>query len=272
MSLSIITNVGALVAGNELSNNQSALNETISQLSSGKRVVNAKDDPGALVLASEEQGLIGELGKAQSNATNATAFLQTADGALANVINLLQTAQQLATEASDGSFSASQLTALNSQYQAILSSITQIVNGSTYNGTSLLTGNSVTFQVGATNSANDQLTITLPTVSVAGLGLTGTSLTSQANAQAALTAVNTAVATASGDRGGLGATEQQLGSISNNLQSTVQNLTTALSNIQDTNVATAYAQFTQESVLQQAGIQVLRQADATPSQLLALFQ
>ncbi len=123
MSLSVVTNVGSLVASNELTNNQTALNETIAQLSSGKRIVNAQDDPGDLVLATEEQGLIGAFGKAQSNTANATLFLQTADGALSNIANLLQTAQQLATEASDGSFSSSQLTALNSQFQAILNSV-----------------------------------------------------------------------------------------------------------------------------------------------------
>ena len=272
MSLSVITNIGSLVASNELSNNQTALNETTAQLSSGKRIVNASDDPGDLVLATEEQGLIGALGKAQNNTANATLFLQTADGALSNIANLLQTAQQLATEASDGSFSSSQLTALNSQFQAILGSITQIVNGSTFNGTSLLQGASITFQVGATNSSNDQLTITLPKVDTTTLAINSSSLSTQTNAQSALAAVTAALATVAGARGSLGASEQQLSAISNNLQSTTQNLTSALSTIQDANIAQTYATYTQEQVLQQIGVQVLRQADSTPTQLVALFQ
>ena len=80
------------------------------------------------------------------------------------------------------------------------------------------------------------------------------------------------MATVAGDRGTVGATEGQLSAISANLQSTVENLTSALSTIQDANVAQTFAQFSKESVLQQAGVQVLKQADATPSQLLALFQ
>jgi len=272
MSLSIVTNVASLIASDELTNNQTAINQTTAQLSSGKRIVNASDDPGDLVLATEEQGLLGAFGQAQNNTANATSFLQTADGALSNIANLLQTAQQLATEASDGSFSSGQLTALDGQYQAILKSVTQIVNGSTFNGTSLLTGASVTFQVGATNSANDQLTVALPSVSVSALLLTGTSLTSNGNAQTALGAVTTALATVAGARGSLGASEQQLSAISNNLQSTTQNLTSALSTIQDANIAQTYATFTQESVQQQIGVQVLRQADQTPTNLVALFQ
>ena len=130
----------------------------------------------------------------------------------------------------------------------------------------------ITFQVGATNSTNDQLTITLPSVAVSTLSLSGTDLTSQTDAQTALGKVTTALATVAGARGALGASEQQLSAISSNLQSTTQNLTSALSTIQDTNVAQTYAQFTQESTLQQIGVQVLRQADSTPSQLVALFQ
>jgi flagellin len=272
MSLSLITNIGSMTAADALTANQTDLNQSIAQLSTGKRIVTAADDPAGLAIAMETQGLIGGLNQASANASNAQSFLQTADGALANIGTLLQTAQQLATEASDGSFNGSQLTALDAQYQSILTSIDQIANGSQFNGISLLSGAAVTFQVGATNSANDQLAVTMPTADTATLGVNGTDLTTQANAQAAITAVTSALAALAGDRGTVGAAEQQLTAISNNLSSTVQNLTSALSTIQDANVAQTFAKFTQESVLQQAGVQVLKQADNTPSQLLALFQ
>jgi flagellin len=272
MSLSLITNIGSLTAYNALTNNQTALNQSIAQLSSGKRIVTAADDPGGLSIAITTQGLLGALGQASTNATNAQAFLQTADGALSNIGNLLQTSQQLATEAADGSFNGSQLTSIDSQYQAILTSINQIANGSQFNGISLFTGSPVTFQVGATNTANDQLSVTIAKADTTTLAVNGTSLTSQANAQAALTKVTAALATIAGDRDTIGSSEQALTAVSNNLQSIQQNLTTALSNIQDANVAQTYAKFTKESVLQQAGVQVLKQADQTPSQLVALFQ
>src|SRR5262249_14484093 len=117
-----------------------------------------------------------------------------------------------------------------------------------------------------------QLSITIPKADAVTLAINGTSLTSQANAQAAITKVTAALQTVASDRGTVGATEGQLSAISNNLTSTVQNLTNALSTIQDANVAQTYATFTKETVLQQAGVQVLKQADNTPSQLLALFQ
>src|SRR5208282_5206787 len=161
MALSLVTNIGSLIAANALTDNQSALNTSISQLSTGNRIVSAATDPGGLSIATETSGLLGALNQATSNATNAQAFLETADGALSNIATQLQTAQQLATEAADGSYNSTQLGSINSQYQAILSSINQIANGASFNGISLLTGTSVTFQVGATNTANDQLSVTV---------------------------------------------------------------------------------------------------------------
>jgi flagellin len=272
MSLSLITNIGSLQASNALTNNQAALTQTIAQLSSGKRIVSAADDPGGLSIAIESQGLLGALNQASSNAGNAQSFLQTADGALSNIGNLLQTAQQLATEAADGSFNSTQLASIDSQYQAILTSINQIANGSSFNGISLFTGTAVTFQVGATNTANDQLAVTIAKADTTTLAVNATDLTTQAHAQAALTKVTAALATVAGDRATVGSAEQSLTAVSNNLQSTEENLTTALSGIQDANVAQTFAKFTKESVLQQAGVQVLKQADQTPSQLVALFQ
>jgi flagellin len=272
MALSLITNIGALQASDALTNNQTAMNTSIAQLSTGKRIVSAATDPGGLSIATETQGLLGALNQASQNTSNAQSFLQTADGALSNIANLLQTAQQLATEAADGSYNSTQLTSINSQYTSILSSINQIANGASFNGISLLTGNAVTFQVGATNTANDQLTVTLAKADTGTLSINSTNLSNQANAQAAITAVTTALATIAGDRDTVGSSEQSLNAVSSNLQSTEQNLTSALSTIQDANVAQTYATFTQQSVLQQAGVQVLRQAEQTPSQLVALFQ
>ena len=272
MSISLITNIGSLTAANALTNNQAALTQSIAQLSSGKRIVNASTDPGGLAIAIETQGLLGALSQASKNTTNAGAYLQTADGALSNIGNLLQTAQQLATEAADGSYNATQLTSIDAQYQGLLTTINQIANGSSFNGISLFSGNAVTFQVGATNTANDQIAVTIAKTDTTTLAINGTGLTSQANAQAALTKVTAALATVAGNRDTIGSSEGQLNAVSSNLQSTEQNLTSALSSVQDANVATTYAAFAQQSVLQQAGVQVLKQADQQPNQLVALFQ
>jgi flagellin len=413
MALSLITNVGSLLASTQLTQNQVLLNQTIAQLSSGKRIVNASDDPAGLAIAMQTSGTLSGVNQATSNAANAQAFLQTADGALANIGNVLTTMQQIATEAADGSFSNSQRADLNAQYSAAYAQIDQIAQGAQFNGISLLSGGNQTFQIGPNNSSTDQLSVALPSLTAAGLlnsttPSAGTTLVAGTNvsisapvgvaanvalgaaaastsglqnqaaaaatngqlssnapqsvtlkvisvnngaatsgalgtdnitfqvsdssggggqvtlygaagqlavtnvdglgfdlkvgntgntfnvgdqvtlnfgtaggvsnvstagaAQSAVTAVTNAIQTVATARAQLGASEQTLSTAATNLGTYNQNLTQALSTIQDANVAQTFASFTKLSVLQQAGIQVLRQADAAPQQLLALFQ
>src|SRR5713226_6815185 len=144
MSLSLITNIGSLIASNQVTQNQQYLNQSVAQLSSGKRIVNASDDPGGLAVAMQTAGTLAGLNQANANASNAQAFLQTADGALNNIGNVLNTMQQIATEAADGSFSGSQIADLNTQYQSLYAQIDQIATGAQFNGVALLSGNSRT--------------------------------------------------------------------------------------------------------------------------------
>src|SRR5690348_14887337 len=169
MSLSIITNIGALQATNGLTNNQNALNQSIAQLSSGKRINTAADDPAGLAIALQMSGLLGGLNQAQSNTANDSALMQTADGALSNIGNLLTTMQQLATEAADAPINSTQLGDLNSEYQTLFGQINSIAQGASFNGVSLLNGTTLTFQTGATNTSNSQVQVALPTISAAGL-------------------------------------------------------------------------------------------------------
>ena len=154
----------------------------------------------------------------------------------------------------------------------MLTSINQIANGSQFNGITLFSGTAVTFQVGATNTANDQLTVTINKADTTTLAINGTNLTTQANAQAALTKVTTRA----GDDCRRPRHDRSVRAVVDRdfEQPAVDpaNLTSALSTIQDANVAQTYATFSKQTVLQQAGVQVLKQADQTPSQLLALFQ
>jgi flagellin len=413
MALSIITNTASQLAADSVANNQISLNQSIAQLSSGKRIVSAADDPAGLAISLQISGLLGALGQASTNAGNAHGMLSTADGGLANIGTALTTMQQLANEAADGTINGTQRAALDSQYQALFKEIDNIAQGAQFNGISLLKGGSVTFQVGANNNTTDQLTLALPSITAAGLlgvalpgagtaivegtnatvnapgantlvvgttaasdtgtaantvattaaastidsqlsgtppnsisltvtGITGggptaavgtdsitfvlkdsngvtsapititaantivknldgtgvdflftaadtykvgdqiaivfgaagasASLATQSAAQSQVSQTTAGLATLSSQRGSVGASEQQLATIAANLQSEQQNLTAALSNIQDANVASTFAKFTKQLVLQQAGVSVLRQANNAPQQLLALFQ
>ena len=122
MALSLITNIGSLSASNALTNNETGLEQSIAQLSSGKRIVSASTDPAGFRSRWRPRGCSDRSARPAPTPTTRSRILQTADGALSNIGNLLQTAQQLATEAADGSYNTSQLTAIDGQYQAMLSS------------------------------------------------------------------------------------------------------------------------------------------------------
>jgi len=134
MPLGILNNIPSLQAENELTLTSTALNNTLEQLSSGSRINSGADDPAGLSIANGLQANISALTQSVSNANDGVGQLQLADGALAQVTNLLNTAVTLATESATGTVSNSQRTAIQAQYASILSEINRIGTATTYNG------------------------------------------------------------------------------------------------------------------------------------------
>ncbi len=134
MSFSILNNIPALEAENQLNATSTGLNTALSQLSSGSRINSGADDAAGLAIANGLQANITALTQSASNANDGIGELQLADGALAQVTSLLNRAVTLATEAANGGLGTSQTQALDAEYQNILSEITQIGQSTTYNG------------------------------------------------------------------------------------------------------------------------------------------
>jgi flagellin len=134
MPIGILNNINSLAAENQLSLTSSALSHTLEQLSSGSRINSGADDPAGLSIANGLQANISALTQSVSNANNGVGQLQLADGALAQVTNLLNTAVTLATESATGTVSDGQRTAIQAQYASILSEINRIGTATTYNG------------------------------------------------------------------------------------------------------------------------------------------
>jgi flagellin len=153
MSLSILNNISALTAQNQLSITQKSLQNTLTQLSSGLKINSGADDAAGLSIANGMQANIAALTQSAQNATNGTGMLQTADGALSQITNLLNRAVTLATEASNGGLNATQSTALNTEFQSILNEITSIGTTTTFNGAAIFkagtTPNYSEFQAGS---------------------------------------------------------------------------------------------------------------------------
>ena len=161
MALSINTNVASIVARNNLSNSQMSLQTAMQRLSSGLRINSAADDAAGYAISQRMTSQIGGLDQAARNANDGISLAQTAQGALSQITQNLQTVRNLAVQAANGSNSASDRAALNNQASQLIAENNRIAASANFNGVNLLDGtfSGQTFQVGANGTSNDQITI-----------------------------------------------------------------------------------------------------------------
>jgi flagellin len=173
MSLSILNNISSLMAQNQLQVTNNNLQSTLFQLSSGSRINTGADDPAGLAIADGLNANITALNQSVQNANNGVGALQVADGALSQVTSLLNRAVTLATEASNGGLSTAQASALNNEFNSILSEINQIGTNTTYNGTGVFTGSSLSIYMSdgsaAAQSGGPTIQINMPSLSATDL-------------------------------------------------------------------------------------------------------
>jgi flagellin len=272
MSYSILNNIPALAAENQLNSTQMSLQSTLAQLASGSRINSGADDAAGLAIANGLQANISALNQSAQNANDGVSALQVGDGALGQVTTLLNRAVTLATEASTGTVSSSQRTALNAEYTQIMSEIDRIGTTTTFNGTSVFTASTTSIYLsdGASNSA---IGVSVGALSSAGLGLGGTTLagTDGSAAQTALTAIDTAISTVASDRGTIGASINRLQDASAVIGVQVQNLTAAENQITAADIPTTISNLSRESVLAQTGMAALAQANSQEQSVLTLL-
>jgi len=275
MAISLLNNIAALQAENELNQTANNLQDTLFQLSSGSRLNSGADDPAGLEIANGLQANITALNQSAINANEGIGLAQTADGALAQVTNVLNRATTLATEAANGTNTGNQLAALATEFTSIKAEIDQIGLNTTYNGTSVFTGSTTSIFLsdgGATETlANATVGITPGALSSAGLGLT-TPLDSQADAVTALAQITEAVQAVAASRAGLGASINRLTAAQGVETAQVQNLTSAEDGITAANIPQEVANLSKYSVLDQTGIAALTQANNALQNILGLFK
>jgi flagellin len=286
MSLGILTNVAATYAENNLNQTQGSLQTVLQQLSSGSRINSGADDAAGLSVADGLHANEAALTQSAQNAQNGVGLLQTADGALSQVTNLLDRATTLATEAMNGGLTTAQTTAADTEYQSIITEIGNIGTATTFNGNQVFGAGATNFVItdGTTNgtttigavigalTGGSVGTTGAPTATAAGAGavLTGTSLVT--GATAALTAVTAAVADVANQRGSIGANINQLNAAANVASSQEVNLSSAESSIRSTNYGQATSDLAKYQVLSQTGISALAQANSVQQEILKLLQ
>lgn len=274
MALSILNNIPALVAQNQLAITGMQLQRTLFRMASGSRINSGADDAAGLAIADGLRASISALSQSARNANDGVGALQVADGSLAQVTTLLNRAVTLATEAATGTVSDAQRTALDDEFTAIKDEITRIGTDATFNATSVFTASTTSiFLSDASSTSSISVAVgTLAASDINGSDLSSEDLTSAANAGTAVSAINTAIANVAGLRGTLGSTINRLQAAANVIQNQVQNLSAAEDGIRAADIATEVANLSRFSILNQTGIAALAQANSQQQAVLALLR
>ncbi len=274
MASYVNTNVSSLNAQRRLTNVTNNLNTTYQRLSSGLRINSAKDDAAGLGISDRLTAHINGFNQGVRNANDGVALIQTAEGALDEVTNMVQRMRTLAVQASNDTLTTADRTAINTEISQLNEEIKRIASQTTYNGKKILRGSSselgssgtLTFHVGSGNGHTIAVALgaDIGTIQVSGI-------TDRATAETAITSCDTHLATIDGIRGTLGAAMNRLESASRNGANVAENLSDARSRIRDTDYAEEASNLSSQSIIQQAASSMLTQANARPQIALSLL-
>lgn len=274
----ITTNTSANSALRYLNINSDEQTSALNKVASGSRITRASDDAAGLAVATKLQSDVAVLGQASTNASHASSILETADGGLSSISDVLERMKVLCAESMSGAVTDTERAYINSEFSALMDEIDSIVDTTTFNGTALLSGTyTADFLVGT--STSDVITTALTTAdftAIADLGTTyaalATGVGSATDASAALTAVNSAISNVAAARAEVGALESRFDYHSAQIASSEENLDAAQSAIMDADVAEAQSEFSSAQVKTNAAIAALASANSMPQQLLSLLQ
>lgn len=239
------------------------------KLSSGYKVNRAADDAAGLAISEKMRRQIRGLTQASANAQDGISMVQTAEGALNEVHDMLQRINELAVKGENGTLTASDRSYINSEVQQLMSEIDRVASTTTFNEKNLLYGTcNVELQVGAETGQHIKLEIAK--MSCSGIGLSGSASTSTASASLN-TSVKAAIAAVNKQRSDLGSVQNRLEHTINNLDNIVENTTSAESAIRDTDMATEMVRYSNNNILAQAGQAMLAQSNQANQGVLSLL-
>lgn len=276
MGLRINTNVASLAAQRSLGVNTRNTNDSLRKLSSGERITKAGDDAAGLAISENLKSQVRGVRQAGRNANDAVSMIQTAEGGLNEISNIVIRLRELAVQAASDTIGDTERKFTDLEFQQLKDEVDRISKSSEFNGIKLLdgTGGSLEFQIGIRNDPSlDRLRYdaTANNSTILGLGLQEESVVTKTGAQNTLKRLDDALVQVNGIRANLGATQNRLQSAINNLQVSDENLSSAKSRIRDVDVAAETADLTKNNILVQAGTSVLAQANQQPNIALKLL-
>ncbi|MEC7274895.1 MAG: flagellin [Bdellovibrionota bacterium] len=275
MGLRISTNVASQTVQKNLKQVSNNATSSLEKLSSGKRITKAADDAAGLAIATNLEAQTKGLRQATRNANDGISLIQTAEGGLNEVSNILTRMRELTVQAASDTVGENERGFLDKEYQQLVTEIDRISESTTFNGTNLLNGEgggTLDFQVGA--FAGDQNKISFDSseanATASNIGVSGTGVADKSDALDSIENIDEAITSISGQRANLGAVQSRLNSTVANLEIQTINQDNARSVIQDVDVASESAKLASDNVVKQAGISTLAQANQLPNNALRL--
>ena len=289
----INTNTAATLTANALTKNERAMSQAMERLSTGVRINSASDDAAGLAISSRMTSQVNGLNMAVRNGNDAISMLQTADGALVEVSNMLQRLREITVQASSGTNGATDITALKTEFDALVAGIEDVADDTQWNGANILNAASTkTFQVGANASQTiDYAFKNLQSGAGAGSILGDLDIdadgdvtdsasaigdlnisTSSASRIQALNGISGAIDSVNAERAGIGATINRLEYAVDNLANVSQNTSASRSRILDADYASETTELARTQIIQQAGTAMLSQANQQAQSVLALLK
>ena len=277
----INTNVQSTVAQNALSVNNRSLSNAMQQLSTGRRINSASDDAAGLAISNKMTAQIRGLNQAVRNANDGISLLQTAEGATQEVTNMLQRMRELAVQAANDTYSDTDRSALQTEYDELATEIDRISDNTKWNNMNVFdisasaaigTSGVVTFQVGIDGTSGSTISATFQAITMAGLSASSLSIDTQSGATSALSSLDTAIEKVDTFRATLGAKINRLSYAADNLSNISQNAAASRSRILDTDYASATTDLARTQIIQQAATAMLAQANQQPQTVLTLLK
>ena len=268
MSVIINTNMSAIGAAYNLGNSNTALQKSLARLSSGSQIVSSSDDAGGLAVSMNMNATIATTNATNTGISDANSFLQTQDGALSVAGNVLSRMSQLKTEANDPTKSSSDIANYNAEFTALQSQLTDLSAGN-FNGVALFVSGGSSLSVSTSADGSTSQAITQSNLAGVTSAITGASTGINGVTSSQLTAAISAVAA---ERATNGAQASRLNFASQVLSVNATNLTSAVSQITDVDVATESTKLAKNNILVQAGTSMLAQANSSAQSVLKLLQ
>ena len=275
MGLRVNSNIASLNAQRSLSRSTEQLQANYRRLSTGLRISTASDDAAGLAISERFRAQVRSTNQAIRNAQDGISLTQTGEGALNEVSSILIRMRELAIQASNGTVSDDDRDTLGQEFDNLIDEIDRIAQSTTFNGVNLLdgTGSTLVFQVGTGTAAGiDTIQLNTQDTLASTLFTVTPRIDSSGSPISAIDFLDDAINVVSQTRGQFGAAQNRLTTTIANLQIQSENLSAAESRIRDVDVAVETSALTRNSILQQAAISILSQANTQPQAALTLLQ